>query len=87
MSVETARSTTESTGESGLDYEETALTLGLLGKSSLAAAATPEKKRGFAETVELTLAGEKIDPNGARKQSETCDRSNATTAEKPPAAK
>ncbi|KAJ4794757.1 Auxin-responsive protein [Rhynchospora pubera] len=52
MSVETERSSTES-DVSGLDYEETALTLGIPG-GARATGAELERKRGFSRTVDLT---------------------------------
>ncbi|NP_001290520.1 auxin-responsive protein IAA1 [Elaeis guineensis] len=56
MSTDTGRSSTESE-VSGLDYEETELKLGLPGGSRTAGSET-EKKRGFAETVDLSLGAE-----------------------------
>ncbi|XP_008811586.1 auxin-responsive protein IAA1-like [Phoenix dactylifera] len=81
MSTDTGKSSTESE-VSGLDYEETELKLGLPGGSRIAGS-EPEKKRGFAETVDLSLAGEprSRDPG---------DRSTdglVSGAGKPPAAK
>ncbi|EEE53980.1 hypothetical protein OsJ_00603 [Oryza sativa Japonica Group] len=45
MSVETERSSTESSAASGLDFEDTALTLRLPGSLAAAAAPDPDRKR------------------------------------------
>nr|CAD1823316.1 unnamed protein product [Ananas comosus var. bracteatus] len=102
MSTETGRSTTESSEESGLDYEETELKLGLPGagagtgggaavRGGAAAAAEAERKRGFAETLDLSLGGSRIAPTaGAAERGEASSESSdgaVAGAEKPPAAK
>ncbi|KAM0932628.1 putative transcription factor interactor and regulator AUX-IAA family [Dioscorea sansibarensis] len=80
MSTDTARSSTESE-VSGLDYEETELKLGLPGGARNGAAGSePERKRGFSETVDLTLGG-------SASQSADSAGAQASAAEKPPAAK
>lgn len=56
MSTDTGKSSTESE-VSGLDYEETELKLGLPG-GSRSGASEPERKRGFRETVDLSLGAE-----------------------------
>lgn len=76
MSVETGKSSTDSEVVSGLDYEETELTLGL-GLPGLRS--EPERKRSFAETVDLSLA-----PRG---EDLTADSNAVATHSKPPAAK
>lgn len=76
MSVETGKSSTDSEVVSGLDYEETELTLGL-GLPGLRS--EPERKRSFAETVDLSLA-----PRG---EDLTADSNAVATHSRPPAAK
>lgn len=90
MSVETERSSTESE-VSGLDYEETALTLGLPGGTSRAAGSESDRKRGFSETIDLGLgSGARIGTrvgSSAGDQSDESPESQASVAEKPPAPK
>ncbi|KAJ4782291.1 Auxin-responsive protein [Rhynchospora pubera] len=90
MSVETERSSTESE-VSGLDYEETALTLRLPGGTSRVAGSEPDRKRGFSETVELGLgSGAPVGTRGVGStddQSDESPESQASVAEKPPAPK
>ena len=81
MSTDTGRSSTESE-VSGLDYEETELKLALPG-GSRTGGSDPEKKRGFAETVNLSLGGKS-------RSGDLGDRSTnglVSGAGKPPAAK
>lgn len=86
MSVETERSSTESSSDaSGLDYEETALTLRLPGSDH-------DRKRGFAETIDLGLrtgagAGGVATPVGSSAAGDESPESQASVAEKPPAPK
>ncbi|XP_072965829.1 auxin-responsive protein IAA1-like [Typha angustifolia] len=77
MSIETERSSTESE-VSGLDYEETALTLGL-----------PGGKRGFSETVDLGIKSSLIEARGdsSGDRSDESPDCNVSVAEKPPAPK
>ncbi|OAY76379.1 Auxin-responsive protein IAA15 [Ananas comosus] len=96
MSIETERSSTESE-VSGLDYEETALTLGLPG-GARAAGSDPERKRGFSQTVDLALGTSRSDPRGGGSgrgggggssgdpSDESLDR-EVSRSEKPPAPK
>nr|CAD1843033.1 unnamed protein product [Ananas comosus var. bracteatus] len=95
MSIETERSSTESE-VSGLDYEETALTLGLPG-GARAAGSDPERKRGFSQTVDLALGTSRNDPRGGGgggggggssgdPSDESLDR-EVSRSEKPPAPK
>ncbi|KAJ0985614.1 hypothetical protein J5N97_003970 [Dioscorea zingiberensis] len=82
MSTDTAISSTESE-VSGLDYEETELKLGLPGGSRNGAAGSElERKRGFSETVDLTLGG-----SGSASQSAESAGAQASATEKPPAPK
>ncbi|MQL89500.1 hypothetical protein Taro_022081 [Colocasia esculenta] len=85
MSAEAANGSPESV-VSGLDLEETELKLALPGggSRSAAGAADGERKRGFAETVDLTLGaasrnGERADPMADSAESK------ASVAVKPPA--
>lgn len=80
MSVETERSSTESE-VSGLDYEETALTLGLPG-GTRANGAESERKRGFSKTVDLTSS-----IGASEDRSDESPDSNAAGSAKPPAPK
>ncbi|KAJ3694167.1 hypothetical protein LUZ60_009647 [Juncus effusus] len=88
MSVETERSSTES-NTSGLDYEETALTLGLPGGSRPVGAggggggAEVERKRGFSETVDFTS---RIGASEEDRSDESSD-CNASGSAKAPAPK
>jgi hypothetical protein len=87
MSVQTERSSTESE-VSGLDYEETALTLGLPGGTSRTAGSEHDRKRGFSETVELGLGrvsriGTHVG-SSAGDQSDESPESQASVTEKPP---
>ncbi|KAJ6810746.1 auxin-responsive protein IAA1-like [Iris pallida] len=75
--TETGRSSTESE-VSGLDYEDTVLTLGLPGGGSGSCRAEPDRKRGF----ELSLGGSV----GGDVTTET-DAGRSSAADKPPAAK
>lgn len=78
MSVETERSSTESDA-SGLDYEETALTLGLPG-GARPGGAELERKRGFSKTVDLTS---RIGSSGDQSD-ESPDSNAAGSAKAPP---
>ncbi|XP_078165108.1 auxin-responsive protein IAA1-like isoform X2 [Carex rostrata] len=78
MSVETERSSTESDA-SGLDYEETALTLGLPG-GGRAGGAELDRKRGFSKTVDLTS---RIGASGDESD-ESPDTDSDSSAKAPP---
>jgi hypothetical protein len=80
MSVETERSSTES-DVSGLDYEETALTLGLPGGARTGGDEL-ERKRGFSKTVDLTSR-----IGASEDRSDESPDSGATGSAKPPAPK
>uniref|UniRef100_A0A1D1XVR2 Auxin-responsive protein n=1 Tax=Anthurium amnicola TaxID=1678845 RepID=A0A1D1XVR2_9ARAE len=74
---------------SGLDFEETELKLAPPGGGSrgAAAAADGDRKRGFAETVDLTLGGSSGAPRAGERPDPTADsaESKASGAVKPPA--
>ncbi|KAJ6833031.1 auxin-responsive protein IAA1-like [Iris pallida] len=88
MSTETGKSSTESEEVSGLDYQETELTLGLPGggngSSSSSSRPEPDRKRGF----ELTLAA---GPSAVARRgvslSVDSDAGRSSAAAKPPSAK
>lgn len=81
MSTDTGKSSTE-LEVSGLDYEETELKLGLPGVSRTAGSEL-EKKRGFAETVGLSLGCE----SRSRDRGDQSTDGLVSGAGKPPAAK
>lgn len=84
MSTDTGKSSTESE-VSGLEYEETELKLGLPG-GSRRGGSEPERKRGFAETVDLSLGGELRARDLGDRSTDSSD-GPASGAGRPPAAK
>lgn len=86
MSLETERSSTES-DVSGLDFEETALTLGLPGGGSRTGS-EQERKRAFTDAVDLAPRCSRTDPRGGSDDlSDESPDSQASAAERPPAPK
>uniref|UniRef100_A0A0D3EKA3 Auxin-responsive protein n=1 Tax=Oryza barthii TaxID=65489 RepID=A0A0D3EKA3_9ORYZ len=65
MSVETERSSTESSAASGLDFEDTALTLRLPGSLAAAAAPDPDRKRSSPSSSDAADAVDNSSPLAA----------------------
>lgn len=88
MSTEAANGSPE-LEVSGLDFEETELKLALPGGGSrgVGGAAEGERKRGFAETVDLTLGSGGSAPRAGERADPTADSAESKTsgAVKPPA--
>lgn len=84
MSTDTGKSSTESE-VSGLDYEGTELKLGLPG-GARSGGSEPERKRGFAETVDLNLGVELRARDIGDRSTDSSD-GPVSVAGRPPAAK